>query len=79
MGWIKEAKANVAGNHAARARDEGRQVLVFLVDVPRSASQGSPISGVAEQIEAVEAEGWRLDHLAAKDAGSMVALFRRSS
>jgi hypothetical protein len=35
------------------------------------------VSGVAEQIEAIEAEGWHLTSLGAKDAGSMIALFRR--
>lgn len=75
MGIIKQAKANIAGQHAARARDEGRTVLVFRVDMPRNSIEGTPISGIAEQIEAVEREGWQLDRLGSLgDHG--VALFR---
>jgi len=78
MAFLKNMKADIAAKHAARAAGEGRTVLVFLVDVPKAAGEGQPVSGVAEQIEAIEAAGWRLDSLGARDAGSMIALFRRS-
>jgi hypothetical protein len=78
VGLLKDSRAKTAAHHANRAAAEGHTVLVFLINVPRNAIEGQPISGVAEQIEAVEAEGWRLASLNAKDAGSMVALFRRS-
>jgi hypothetical protein len=73
---FKQGKANVAGQHARRAASEGHTVLVFRVDMPRNSIEGHPISGIAEQIEAVEAEGWRLDRLGSLgDHG--IALFRR--
>jgi hypothetical protein len=78
MPFIKDMKADTAAKHARRAAEEGRTVLVFLVDVPRAAGEGKPVSGVAEQIEAVEAQGWQLQSLGARDAGSMIALFRRA-
>ena len=77
MGWMKDAKAELAAKHAKRAAEEGHKVLVFLINVPSSAVQGTPVSGVAEQIEAVEDQGWALASLSAKDAKSMLALFRR--
>jgi hypothetical protein len=79
MGIFKDAKAKVAGDHARRSAEEGHAVLVFLINVPRTTPEGTPVSGVAEQIESVEAEGWRLQSLSAKDAGSMIALFRRAA
>lgn len=76
MAVFKQAKAELAGQHAARAAAEGRTVLVFKIDLPRTAVEGTPISGVAEQIEAVEAQGWRLERLGSLgDHG--IALFRR--
>ena len=76
MAFMKQAKATMAGQHAARARDEGHIVLMFRVDMPRNSIEGTPVSGIAEQIEAVEAQGWRLDRLGSLgDHG--VALFRR--
>jgi hypothetical protein len=77
MGIFTDVKATTAGKHAVRARDEGRTVLVFRVNMPRNTTEGTPISGIAEQIEAVEAEGWRLDRLGDLD-GKGVALFRRA-
>jgi hypothetical protein len=79
MAFLKEARAKVAAQHAARAREEGRTVLVFLVNVPLGTAEGTPVSGVAEQIEAVEAQGWYLASLNGFNAKSMVALFRRQT
>jgi hypothetical protein len=78
VGFLTDAKAQQAAKHATRAATEGRTVFVLLVNVPKLAAEGQPVSGVAEQVEAVEAAGWRLHSLSARDAGSMVALFRRS-
>lgn len=78
MGWLKEGRAKVAAQHAARSRDEGHKALVFLVNVPAGTAEGTPVSGVAEQIEAVEAEGWYLASLNGFNAKSMIALFRRA-
>jgi hypothetical protein len=77
MPWLKEARAEVAAKHAKRAAEEGRRVLVFLINVPTGSAEGTPVSGVAEQIEAVEDQGWQLASLGAFSAKSMIALFRR--
>lgn len=79
MGKVKEAKADVLGQHAARAITEGRTVFVanlnmgmFQVDV------NGPIGGWAEMIEAVERQGWFLQSLSMIDSKSGVALFRKA-
>lgn len=82
MGIIKSAKVNAIGEAAREAVSEGRKVFACRVNegVWKSAYSG-PMSGVAEQIEAVEAEGWSLDNMAAvvgaKSEGSLILLFRR--
>ncbi len=78
MGTFRDTKAELSAKHARQAAEEGRTVMVLRLDVPRTTVEGAPISGMAEQIEAVEREGWRLHSLAATDAGSMAAVFRRS-
>jgi hypothetical protein len=62
MGFIKDAKAKSIAEQAARAVAEGR--LVFACRVNEGGwndNWGGSLSGVAEQIEAVESTGWRLD------------------
>ncbi|WP_445529661.1 hypothetical protein [Streptomyces cyslabdanicus] len=63
MGWIKDAQADTVREDAQRAVDEGRTVFVCRVNqgVLQDSTSGS-LSDVAEQIEAVEALGWQLDH-----------------
>ncbi|MGW7424415.1 hypothetical protein ACWGJB_31040 [Streptomyces sp. NPDC054813] len=62
MGFIKDAKAKSIAEQAARAIAEGR--LVFACRVNEGGwndNWGGSLSGVAEQIEAVESTGWLLD------------------
>lgn len=62
VGFLKDAKANSLGQQAARAAGEGRQVFACRVNEGGwNDSWGGSLSGVAEQIEAVEAAGWVLD------------------
>ncbi|MGW4567074.1 hypothetical protein ACWEN3_33330 [Streptomyces sp. NPDC004561] len=82
MGWIKEAKANAIKEHAQRAIAEGRTVFVCRVNQGALQSNFSgPLSGVAEQIEAVEELGWQLDQASFshdhKDHASAFLIFRR--
>lgn len=59
MGLIKDAKADVLGKDAARAREQGRTVFVARINMPVTGSGFSTsVSGAAEMIEAIEAEGW---------------------
>lgn len=68
-------------SNAARARDEGRSV--FIVQLRGAASHSprlsSVVPGVAEQIEAIEAQGWRLDQFTSvpyEDNITTTCLFR---
>ncbi|WP_020118821.1 hypothetical protein [Streptomyces canus] len=62
MGFIKDAKAKSIAEQAARAISEGRQVFACRVNEGGwNDNWGGSLSGVAEQIEAVESAGWRLD------------------
>lgn len=58
-------------------------MLVYRFDVPATSSGFSgPISGAAEVIEAIERQGWLLDHFAFDRAqsknGAVLLLFRRA-
>lgn len=81
MGLMKTIKTNTATADAARARTEGRTVYVHRFGMPNlNSSVSSSVPGAAEVIEAIEAAGWRLEHMAhnAEDRGhgSLVLLFR---
>lgn len=63
MGLFKDAKANTLATEAERARAEGRTVFTPKLNTPMSQHNLSgSISGWAEMIEAVEAQGWQLWH-----------------
>lgn len=83
MGLIKGSKLSTIGNDAASVAAEGRSVFVcrYWDEVLNFQGTGS-IAGASEAIEAVEAHGWRLEHLAyswsdAKKRGLTVMMFRR--
>lgn len=82
MGLIKDVRATNIGQDAARARAEGRYVFLCRIVNPvgdRVGFSGS-VSGVAEQIEAVEGAGWALSQMSYVDDKRGVAgyyLFRR--
>jgi hypothetical protein len=82
MGMIKNAKAAVISTEAQRAVDEGRTVFVCRINqgVTQIDWSGS-LSGVAEQIEAIEKLGWQLDQCTfaqdKKDHTSAFLIFRR--
>lgn len=66
MGWIKNAKASLLTEEAARAKAEGRAVFAPMLNTPLmqsgSSNHSGSISGWAEMIEAIEAESWTLTH-----------------
>ncbi|WP_326709621.1 hypothetical protein OG758_09825 [Streptomyces sp. NBC_01474] len=85
--FIKNAKAQGATDEARKAYAEGRAVLVYKII---EASGGSidytgPMTGVGEQIEAIEAEGWALANMATGESKTLsgdervglVCVFRR--
>ena len=84
MGIFKEAKVSALGDEARRAAEEGRTVFAPKLNTPASQhGLSGAISGWAEMIEGVEAEGWRLDHwsvaMDAKGRPEAYPLFRRAA
>jgi len=64
MSLIKDAKAATLAREAQRAIEEGRWVFICRINNPALSHQMSgSVSGVAEQIEAVERCGWWLHHM----------------
>ncbi|MEV6571856.1 hypothetical protein [Streptomyces sp. NPDC051577] len=85
MGFINNAKADVATKAAADAYQAGRQILTFkIIEANTSHRATGLMTGVGEQIEAIEAQGWFLANMAAAegkalsgDRTALVCLFRR--
>lgn len=79
MGFINETKGNMAGAEAKKARERGQTVLVYkFIEANSNSRSTAPMTGMAEQIQAVEQQGWRLDQMAAAEGkaltGERVAL-----
>jgi hypothetical protein len=79
MGFINDAKASIATEAARIARQKGQTVLVYkFIEANTASKSTAPMQGMAEQIQAVEAEGRRLDQMAAAEGkaltGERVAL-----
>lgn len=85
MGFINNAKANNATNAAREAYAAGQYVLAYkFIEANKTSMTTAPMAGIGEQIQAVEAEGWALDKMAAAESKTMggerialVCLFRR--
>lgn len=74
MGFINDAKAQVAGIEAKRARAAGQRVLVYkFIEANTSSKSTAPMKGMSEQIEAIEAEGWTLYNMAAAEGKAMTS------
>ncbi|MFF5609233.1 hypothetical protein ACFY65_23080 [Streptomyces cellulosae] len=87
MGFINQAKGLEAAKRAREARDAGNSVLVYkFIEANTNSKATAPMTGMAEQIQAVESEGWRLEQMAAAEGKAftgervaLVCLFRRAS
>lgn len=82
MGLINNLKADTLGKDAARAREQGRTVFVARINMPVTGSGFSQsLSGAAEMIEAIEAQGWAYHDMSwtqdSKDRPEGYFLFRR--
>lgn len=82
MGLMKSSKVTNIRTDAERARNESKAVFLarYWDEVMTFQGTGS-VSGAAEAIEAVEAAGWRLEHMAyswveKKNRGLTLLLFR---
>lgn len=65
MGFLKDAKSDIAAKAAARALEEGRHVFVYRINPGMlDAGASGPVQAFAEQIEAVESTGWQLTQMA---------------
>ncbi len=65
MGFLKDVKVNTITHHAQRALEEGRYVFLARINNPVGDVHfaSGPVSGVAEQIEAIERVGWSLQQM----------------
>jgi hypothetical protein len=85
MGWINKAKGEAAGDAAQHAINEGRRVFVFkAIEAQTNSMSTAPMTGINDQIEQIEAVGWRLEHLSVGEGKAMtgerlavVMVFRR--
>lgn len=85
MGFINNAKGDVAGKSAAEARERGDLVFVFkAIEANVKSMTTGPMPGMAEQVQAIEAQGWVLANMAAGEGKALggerialVMLFRR--
>jgi hypothetical protein len=82
MGFIKDAKSNIVGTEAAKARDAGRTVFTPRLNMPSSQpGLSGDIDTWGLMVQAIEAEGWTLAHWAVgvdtKGRGEAYPLFRR--
>ncbi|MFF9244837.1 hypothetical protein ACF1AY_38960 [Streptomyces sp. NPDC014776] len=86
MGFINDAKGQMAATEARKARERGQTVLVYkFIEANTNSKSTAPMLGMSEQIQAVEGEGWTLAHMAAAEGKAMtgervalVCLFRRA-
>ncbi|MFD9444961.1 hypothetical protein [Streptomyces sp. NPDC060001] len=85
MGWINDAKANVATDTARKAYEAGKQTLVFkIIEANASHRTTGVMTGVGDQIEGIESQGWTLTNMCAAegkalsgDRSALICMFRR--
>lgn len=87
MGFINNIKADTAGTEARKARESGQLVLAYkFIEANKTSMVTAPMTGIADQIQAVEAEGWTLANMAAGEGKALggerialICLFRRTA
>lgn len=85
MGFMNDAKAQEAGKRAREAYTKGDYVLVYkFIEANTNSKATAPMTGIADQIQAVESQGWMLQNMAAAEGKALtgerialVCLFRR--
>lgn len=87
MGWVNDAKANVAAGEARKAIENGQTVLVYkFIEANTNSRSTAPMTGIADQIQAVESQGWVMYNMAVGEGKALsservavVCLFRRNA
>ncbi|WP_158813320.1 hypothetical protein [Streptomyces rimosus] len=82
---INKTKAETAEQAARNAIEKGRHVFVFkFIEAMTNSMATGPMTGLNDQIEAIESLGWRMEHLAVGEGKALsgerlaiVCLFRR--
>lgn len=85
MGFINKAKADSAEREARNAIERGRKVFVYkFIEANMNSMATGAMTGINDQIEAIEALGWRLDQFGVGEGKALsgerialVCLFRR--
>lgn len=85
MGFMNDAKAQEAGKRARDAYANGDYVLVYkFIEANATSKSTAPMTGIGDQIAAVESAGWMLQNMAAAEGKALtgerialVCLFRR--
>lgn len=74
MGWINQAKEEQAGKDAQHALDAGRKVFVYqAISAMTNSAASGPMTGMNDQIEAIEAVGWKLDSMSVGQSATMTS------
>ncbi|MEU0102405.1 hypothetical protein [Streptomyces sp. NPDC006267] len=85
MGFMNDAKAQEAGKRAREAYAKGDYVLIYkFIEANTNSKATAPMTGIADQIQAVESAGWMLQNMAAAEGKALtgerialICLFRR--
>lgn len=85
MGFVNDSKATEAGRRAREAYEKGDFVLVYkFIEANTNSKATAPMTGMADQIQAVESSGWQLTNMAAAEGKTMtgervalICMFRR--
>lgn len=85
MGFINNAKASNATDEARKAYESGQTILVYkFIEANKNSLNTAPMTGIGEQIQAVESQGWTLTNMAAAEGKTLsgerialVCMFRR--
>ncbi|MCZ4607757.1 hypothetical protein O3S80_29170 [Streptomyces sp. Lzd4kr] len=86
MGFINKAKGDFAAKEARNAIEKGRSVFVYrIIEAMTNSMTTGALTGVNDQIEDIEREGWRLEHLSVGEGKAItgervaiICLFRRA-
>ncbi|MET8680042.1 hypothetical protein ABZW18_21275 [Streptomyces sp. NPDC004647] len=75
MGWINAIKEETAVKEAQHAWDAGRNILVFkFIEAHTNSLVSGAITGMNEQMEAIEEVGWKLDHMSVAEGNVIGAM-----